>query len=340
MKKWIVVLLVVTMTSCSPFGANHENKQNFTDDTQQNHQGNETLKERSPLTGLEVTEKSLQRSFAAIINNDPHARPQEGLAEADIVYEILAEGTITRFLAIYQSQLPSRIGPVRSARDYLVKLATGYDSILILHGYSPQAKAILENQKIDNLNGLFYDGTLFQRTSDRIAPHNSFISSTKILSGIEKKHYNINAIPKANAFLQSGDVQTLPGMNGLTITIRPSNSKPFESNYVYDVATSQYIRNIVGTTGSYKGVTKTVYAENVFIVEANHSVTSVKDRRIIDIESGGNAYLFQRGVKYNVQWKNIQNRILPYVGNTPVSFVPGKTWIHVVENLENTVSSE
>lgn len=79
-----------------------------------------------------------------MINNHPKARPQTGLTEADIVYEVLAEGEVTRFLAIFQSSNPKLIGPVRSSRDYYIELAKGYNSLYIAHGYSPEAKNYLQ----------------------------------------------------------------------------------------------------------------------------------------------------------------------------------------------------
>ena len=59
------------------------------------------------------------------INNHPQARPQSGIAQADVVYEMLAEGNVTRFLALFQSEIPDKIGPIRSARDYFIDIAKG-----------------------------------------------------------------------------------------------------------------------------------------------------------------------------------------------------------------------
>ncbi|CAM5214030.1 hypothetical protein UACE39S_04412 [Ureibacillus acetophenoni] len=70
------------------------------------------------------------RPIIATINNHPAARPQSGLGSADVVYEMLAEGDVTRFLALYQSELPEKIGPVRSARDYFIEIALGLDALL------------------------------------------------------------------------------------------------------------------------------------------------------------------------------------------------------------------
>ncbi|WP_374701220.1 DUF3048 domain-containing protein [Thalassobacillus sp. C254] len=74
------------------------------------------------------------------MNNHPEARPQSGLQHADVVYEVLSEGAVTRFVAIYQSQQPVRIGPVRSARGYHINLANGFDAFFVTHGWSPEAE--------------------------------------------------------------------------------------------------------------------------------------------------------------------------------------------------------
>ena len=68
---------------------------------------------------LGVQQEVEGRAVAVMINNHPAARPQSGLNKADIVYEVLAEGDVTRFLAIFQSEQPDNVGPVRSARELL-----------------------------------------------------------------------------------------------------------------------------------------------------------------------------------------------------------------------------
>ena len=84
-----------------------------------------------PLTGVSTDEEINARAVSVMVNNHPKARPQSGISKADVVYEILAESNITRFLAIYQSEFPENIGPIRSARDYYIELAKGYESLYI-----------------------------------------------------------------------------------------------------------------------------------------------------------------------------------------------------------------
>ena len=57
---------------------------------------------------------------------------------------------------------PILIGPVRSARDYYIELAKGYDSLYVAHGYSPDAEKMLKRGYIDQINGIQYDGSLLR----------------------------------------------------------------------------------------------------------------------------------------------------------------------------------
>ena len=160
--------------------------------TNQNEERKQKLKETRtllythPLTGESTTEKSIHRPISVMVNNHPQARPQYGLEQADIVYEFLAEGGVTRFLAVYQSEMPEKFGPVRSARPYFVELAKGFDSLYIFHGWSPDAKELIQSGYIDSLNGLSYDGTLFKRHHSE-SPHNSYITYENILKGANEK---------------------------------------------------------------------------------------------------------------------------------------------------------
>ena len=163
------------------------------------------------LTGIGTDENTDQRAIAIMVNNHPKARPQSGLSKADMVYEVLAEGEITRFLAVYQSEMPEQVGPIRSARGYYVELAKGFNSIYIAHGYSPEAQQMLSSGYVDNLNGQQYDGTLFQRSNERNAPHNSYITFKNIEKGVNEKGYDLTGAPQAFTFLNEEKLKGLQG---------------------------------------------------------------------------------------------------------------------------------
>ena len=110
----------------------------------------------NPLTGLEVeTDISQNRPLAIVINNLRAANPQLGISKADIIYEVLVEGGITRMLAIFQDVSDvGIIGSIRSARTYYVDIAQSYDAVFIFAGGSPQAYSALFSRDITRLDGV------------------------------------------------------------------------------------------------------------------------------------------------------------------------------------------
>ncbi len=291
---------------------------------------------QSPLTGVGEEKESTARPVAVMVNNHPKARPQSGLSKADIVYEVLAEGDITRFLAIFQSRMPEEVGPVRSARDYYIELAKGYDSLYVAHGYSPEAKEMLTNGYIDDLNGIQYDGTLFKRASFRKAPHNSYITYEHIKEGADKNGFEMNRPPEA---LHFSDKETINGEAANSVMISYNHNPLFNVVYEYNEKEGRYERYSDGEQTIDYDSKDPVLIENLFIVEASHKIVDDAGRRDIDFESGGNAYLIQDGKLRTVQWKNVNGRILPYDNEKPVSLRKGSTWINVIPSSPGLTGS-
>jgi hypothetical protein len=281
-----------------------------------------------PLTGMETDDMETDRPFAVMINNHPKARPQAGLAEADIVYEVLAEGDITRFLAIFHSQKPSFIGPVRSARDYYIDLSSGYDALYISHGWSPEAREMLQSGTVDHLNGLFHDGTLFERVSFKKAPHNSYISSENILKGADLKGYDMKGEIEPLLFHKESPV--IEGELAQTVSIAYSRGSISQVKYVYNEQDGRYDRFTSDGQLIDYNTKQPVQADNLFIVEADHRIVDEAGRRDIDLTSGGKGYLIQKGKARAVQWKNTDGKILPYQDGQLVPLLEGSTWINIV----------
>lgn len=283
-----------------------------------------------PLSGEGTDEEINERAIAVMINNDIHARPQTGLTEADIVYEFLTEGNITRFLAIYQSEFPEEAGPVRSARDYFMEIAKGYNALYVAHGFSTEAKVMSDNNFVDNINGMYYDGTLFYRSSDRQAPHNSYIPFENIKEGADQKGYDLTILPPTLSFMTELEEKTVIGESAEEFTVSYSSSL-YDVTFVYDKETEKYKRFTNGEqTLDYK-TEEPVLVDNIVVIETAHQVTANnKGRRDIDINSGGKAFLIQKGKWREVEWKNVDGLVIPYENGKPVNLVQGMTWINVV----------
>ena len=336
MKKFLfIIIAILLLAGCS------------TKDQVEDEQDDETVMKDTdgssgvfPLTGISTKEENARRAVAVMINNHPQARPQSGLSEADIVYELLAEGDITRLLAVFQSETPEQIGPVRSARDYYIELAKGLDCLYVCHGNSPEAKTMLDKGYIDNLNGLYYDGSLFQRTSDRKAPHNSYTSFDNIEKGAEEKDYDLKGAPEPFAFLTEEEEKGLQGEIASKIDVIYGESSS-NVQYEYEKTEEKYTRYSDGEqTVEYQSA-KPVLLDNIFIIEAAHQVVDNKGRRKIDLKSGGKGYLLQKGKINEVDWVNEDERIIPMKNGKEVGLVTGKTWVNVIPTspgLDKSVS--
>lgn len=168
----------------------------------------ETAAFTAPLTGMPLKEASSRRPLSVMINNAPAARPQSGLSKADIVYEVLAEGGITRLIAIYQSQTGiEKIGPIRSIRPYLINIGESYGGVLVHAGGSPEAYSIIKKQGKQDMDEIGNAGAYFWRTKDRKAPHNLYSSDEKLREGAEKLKYAAEAKIPAYSFIQEENDQ-------------------------------------------------------------------------------------------------------------------------------------
>jgi hypothetical protein len=285
----------------------------------------------APFTGEMLSEEITMRPVLATINNHPAARPQSGIASADVVYEMLAEGDVTRFLALYQSEFPEKIGPIRSARSYFVELAEGLDAFYIAHGFSPEAKRMLESGMVDNINGMYYDGSFFKRSKDRVAPHNSYFITDNLEAAAEKVNASLLYQKKVSYTYYDKEESPKTGVQADKIQVRYGRNENFNSSYTYDSASNTYTRSSGGTVTTDLLTGEPVKVSNVLIFEMAHTVIDDKGRRDIDIYSGGSAYLFQQGMMRVVRWEN-KDGVLTAVESdgSEVKLVPGHTWIHFV----------
>jgi hypothetical protein len=345
MKKWAVAITAVLLLLS---GCNDKEKANGPKEPEK-EEVQEVIQEgienelpyHYPLIGVGSETKTDGRAVAVMINNHPKARPQSGLNKADIIYEILAEGDVTRFLAVFQSEKPDNMGPVRSARDYYIDLAKGLDALFIAHGYSEEARELLERDFVDNLNGMVYDGTLFKRASFRVAPHNSYITYENVLKGAKEKKYSMKQSPPEFQFLSEEESKSVTGEDVNSVTISYSASGVFNSTYEYDQSVGKYKRFSDGDQTVDYETKEPILLDNLFIIETTHQVIDDAAHKEIDLESGGSGYLLQKGKVMEVEWKNDNGLIVPIRDGEIVPFVQGKTWVNVVPTdpgLQSSVS--
>ena len=346
-KKLLLVLIVILWVAAAAaiFWAMNDKKEES--DEQEEVEGPAVPEETAekflaPFTGMESEQEFTHRPVMAVINNHPAARPQTGLVEADIVFEFLAEGDVTRFLALYQSEFPDEVGPIRSARDYFVNMADSYDAFFVAHGYSPDAKMLLDAGVVEHINGMAYDGTLFQRSTDRVAPHNSYISFDNILTGMETVGAGLTDDSESAYHFYDNTESAKLMEQASSVEIAYGSNPMFQNVYTYDETSHQYSRASGGILTGDKESLEMMEVSNVLFFETAHNPIDSKGRLAIDLTSGGNALIFQGGGRLEAQWTVENGMLVPISNGEPVKLAPGKTWIHIVpENpgLDEMVSS-
>jgi hypothetical protein len=281
-----------------------------------------------PLTGIRTDQDVSQRVLGVMLNNHKRARPQSGLHKADVVYEVLAEGNITRFLALYQSDMPETFGPIRSARHYYMDLNNAFNGFYIHHGWSPLAQKMVKAGEIENLNGIYFDGILFYRSKYRKAPHNSYITFNSIMEGADRKGYEFEDEIEPLPFLTKDEVNELSGEQAQNVKITYANS--YNVEYKYNAEENLYHRYSSGVKTLDLQTEEAVTTTNIFVVEVPHFFIDNYPRRGLSLTAGGKGYLISNGLVREVEWQNVDGRILPFQDGKAVGFVPGKTWINIV----------
>ncbi|WP_010097435.1 DUF3048 domain-containing protein [Ornithinibacillus scapharcae] len=351
MKRLLFILAItILLVACSddetevqkPHEEPEENVEVANKEKNDNVEPEELFENIFPFTGIGTNDSIDHRAIGVMINNHGSARPQTGLSQADLVFEILAEGMITRFLAIYHSEHPEMIGPVRSAREYYFDLSNRYGALYVYHGAAPFVNEMLDNRGIDHIDGAIYDndGKLFKRESFRVAPHNSYLLYDNVTNVANDLGYEMNTEHNALSFLTEDDAETIVGSSASHIEIVYSDNPMEIVEYTYDIDNEKYTRYNDREMTVELETGEPVQVDNIFIVETHHEVIDDVGRRAIDFYTGGDAYLIQKGKVQQLKWENRSGQIVPVKDGKVVGFVPGKTWINVVPTspgMENSV---
>lgn len=291
------------------------------------------------LTGVEIEEENTFKPIVATINNDPKARPQTGVGAADIIYEFLIEGQGTRYVALYHSEMPEQIGPMRSARHYFLPIPQDLQAFYVAHGYSPLARQQLGQGAIKHVNGMEHDGSLFKRSSDRYAPHNSYITYEAIQQAMEMTNTPLDekTLPTLTFNEEQVDRGTVE-----TMSVRYGPSNLFKSEYTLQ-EDGTYIRSVNGETFIERLTGEAVRYANVIVIEGTYDWIDQEGRRNFDLQQGGRGFLFQNGNGLRIDWTYDGGIIRPFVDGVEIPYEKGKTFIHAIPSdlsLENSVSYE
>ena len=283
----------------------------------------------STLTGLPIGDASVnQRPVTGVmIENSTDARPQSGLDQAGVVFEAIAEGGITRFLALFQDSQPDYIGPVRSVRPYYIQWALGFDAAIAHVGGSPEGLQDMIDWHVKNLDQ-FVGGAYFQRISSRYAPHNVYTSIAKLNQYEAAKGYGA---PTYTGFERKKDA---PGVspNAKTIDLTLSGYY-FNVHYDYDYSTNTYKRSEGGKPHmevDSAGKQTQIAPKVVIALVMPYGLESDDLHSSYATIGSGQAYVFQDGTVTIGTWKKTDKSAQFTFTNqdgATIKLNPGQTWI-------------
>ena len=203
--------------------------------------------------------------LAVVIDNLPRARPQSGLKNADIVYEALAEGGVTRLLAVYYHGEASTVGPIRSARPYFIELAGGLNATLVHAGGSPEALEYFKNNNFPHLDE-FSNPRYFWRISRRRPPHNLY-SGTAILHKLARESglNNKVKVPSFNFISDEEKESTEDKKELLSDQVKIYFPGKYEVTYTYVPGEQVYRRFINGEPHMDAAANAQLEARNIIV---------------------------------------------------------------------------
>jgi len=301
--------------------------------------------EESPVNGQlftksEMEEMMSRRPVAVMVNNHAQARPQSSLNSADIVYEALVESGITRYLAIFWSQGPKKVGPIRSARQYHLEWLSPYDPVFIHDGC-----ADTDNPRTDacgniyayNIKDIATAGSWRWNDGVRYAPHNEYTSIASAWDIAENRGWDKFPTDFESWNFKNDADQDQRG-DGYRYEIvfhnRLNNAGLYDVTWEYDSTTNSYKRWVGGKVDIDQETNSQVTAKVVIVQETSiYSAYDDKGRIIVDTIGQGDALILMDGKEIEGSWKKNTrtDRTTFYNSNgDEIQFNRGRIWISVI----------
>ena len=300
---------------------------------------------RAPLTGEPTTDLTLAQRRALAVkvgNSGRRARPQAGLAAADIVFEMLIEGGESRLMAVFHSEMPGRVGPVRSARtsdfDLLADLSRPY-----LASSGANATVLAEMRRADRAGTIVDVGGMrtfvpYSRDRARRSPYNLYFDSESLTDSDGAALRGGSLETPAVPLLDYGSVNPagIAGANGVTVTYhRPTGNVV---SHIWDAAVGGWVRIQDGDlmmTETGSGLSE-VAPVNVAVMWMTHRYAPSDAESPLTVSYGtGDALVLTAGAVHEAVWERTEDRagfrFVDTAGN-PLSLSPGSTWLLIANS--------
>jgi hypothetical protein len=288
----------------------------------------------NPLTGVlyDTPQPWENRPVLGVkIGNSSPERPQAGLDRADLVYEELAEGGVTRFLAFFLTNSPDRIGPIRSCRTVDPQILAPIGG---LFGYSGGVQFVVDAVRaVPNVKdvGANVRGDAYVRDPSRTMPYNLYTSATRLLRGQTGQP----PLQPQFDFLGSADDITAGGVPGTSVNANFEAGDP-PVHYAYDPSTHSYLRFIGSrrhTTEDGQLAFRNVVIEIVSVTSGTYTDHAGNITHDINLVGSGRAIVFRGGRALEGTWSR-SSRSEPTklrdASGSPLRLAPGHTIVELV----------
>lgn len=290
------------------------------------------------LTGEEVEAGSLSRpALAGKLDNHPLARPQVGLDEADIVFEELVEGGMTRYLAVWHSKLPAEIGPVRSVRPMDPEIVSPFGGVFAYSGGQVRFVQMMQAAPVYNaIHGQADTESTFYRTDSKVSPHNVLVKATELVA----QHLNLPAPTPQFEYAPSLE-QTTAAVEGNAVAAMTTRFSGFSSpSWEWDGTQNKFLRFQTNGIADSASSGNQIAATNVIVLFVGIDV--IEDIPTTRLLLGGTGYVATGGSVVEVTWTKATPEspiLLTSVGGSKVLLGKGNTWLELLPNATSDVDA-
>jgi len=271
--------------------------------------------------------------LGVIIENHTEARPQSGVSDASIVYEAIAEGGITRYLALYSGYNAAKIGPVRSARTYFIDFSREYNAYLGHVGGNYDALEQIKAQGILDLDQ-FQNAAYYKRESEKgvSSEHTVYTSTDSLYELAGKKGYSTENNFTPLKFKTDIPVESRPASQKITVNY---GSASYKVTFDYDPTNNNYLRTLANLPDQDRQTGKRLSPKNIILQTVSRQATTTKINEkgyIYTTEGQGKAQILQDGKLITGSWQKSgasRTKFLDSAGQE-IFLNSGQTWICIV----------